>query len=138
VLRPSAWDRRHALDLTGGFRAGDAWELGAKIRVLSGLATTPYDLVASPAAYALTGRGVLDWDRVGETRTPAYARLDLRVERWLSFPGWNGIVYLDVQNVLMRTNIVGYQYTQNPAYPDRIRPIDGSTLLPTFGFSIEF
>jgi hypothetical protein len=138
VLRPSAWDRRHALDLTGGYRLGEAWELGGKLRVLSGLATTPWDLDASAGEYALSGRGVLDWDRVGEVRTPGYARLDLRVERFFSLPGWNAVVYLDVQNVLKRENVVGYQYTENPEYPDRIRPIDGSTLLPTFGFSIEF
>jgi hypothetical protein len=48
------------------------------------------------------------------------------------------VVYLDIQNVLNRSNIVGYQYTENPEYPSRIRPVDGSTLLPTFGFSIEF
>jgi hypothetical protein len=118
-LTPSAWDRRHALDLTAGYRAGQSWEFGAKLRVLSGLATTPWDLDASEAAYALTGRGVRDWDRIGTIRTPAYARLD-------------------VQNVLNRENAVGYTYTENPAYPGRIQAIDGSGLLPTFGFSIEF
>lgn len=138
VLRPSAWDRRHALDLTAGYRLGDAWEFGGKLRVLSGLATTPYDLEASAAEYAVTGRGVLDWSRVGAERTPAYARLDLRAERFISFAGWNAVVYLDVQNVLNRQNVVGYQYTESPEFPGRIRPVEGSTLLPTFGFSVEF
>jgi len=138
VLRPSAWDRRHALDLTGGYRIGDAWELGAKLRVLSGLATTPWDLEASEASYAITGRGVPDWSRIGEVRTPTYARLDVRAERRLSFDGWNAVLYLDLQNVLGRENAVGYAYTEDPAYPERIRPIDGSGFLPTFGFSVEF
>jgi hypothetical protein len=47
-------------------------------------------------------------------------------------------VYVDLQNVLNRANQVGYGYTEDPVFPDRIRPIDGSGLLPTFGFSIEF
>jgi hypothetical protein len=138
VLRPSAWDRRHAVDLTTGYRLGSAWEFGAKLRLLSGLATTPWDFDASERAYAITGRGVPDWSRIGEVRTPAYARLDVRAERRFSFPGWNGVVYLDLQNVLNRANLVGYGYTEDPAFPDRIRPVDGSGLLPTFGFSIEF
>jgi len=138
ALTPSAWDRRHALDLTAGYRLGDAWEIGAKLRALSGLATTPWDLKASEASYALTGRGIPDWSRIGSVRTPAYARLDVRVERWLSFEEWNAMLYLDVQNVLNRENAVGFSYTEDPAYPSRIRPIDGSGFLPTFGFSIEF
>lgn len=136
-LRPSAWDRRHALDLTGGYRPG-AWEFGAKLRILSGLATTPWDLAASEQSYAVTGRGVPDWGRVGEVRTPGYARLDVRAERRLDFRAWNAVLYLDVQNVLNRVNPVGFAYTEDPSFPDRIRPIDGSGLLPTFGFSVEF
>jgi hypothetical protein len=138
ALSPSSWDRRHALDLTTGYRSGGSWEIGAKLRLLSGLATTPWDPAASEASYALTGRGVPDWDQVGAVRTPAYSRLDLRVERWLSYSNWNAVLYLDVQNVLGRENAVGFLYTEDPAYPDRTRPVDGSGFLPTFGFSIEF
>jgi hypothetical protein len=138
VLKPSAWDRRHSLDLTGGYRIGEAWEIGAKLRVLSGLAYTPWNMQASEETYPLTGRGVRDWGRIGEERSPAYSRLDIRVEREWFFGGWNAIVYLDLQNLLNRPNTVGYSYTQDPAYPDRLRPIDGVAFLPTFGFSVEF
>ncbi len=138
VLKPSAWDRRHSLDLTGGYRIGQEWELGAKLRVLSGLAYTPWDLEASDLTYPLTGRGVRDWSRAGSERSPAYARLDVRVEREWFFGGWNAVVYLDLQNVLNRANNVGFAYTQDPAYPDRLRPIDSVAFLPTFGFSVEF
>jgi hypothetical protein len=138
VLRPSAWDRRHALDLTWGYRPGDAWEVGLKVRILSGLAYTPFDLEKSAEEYAVTSRGVLDWSRVGALRTPAYARFDARGERRFSFDGWNGVLFLDVQNVLNRENVIGYSYTEDPAFPDRLRSFSGSTLLPSFGFSIEF
>ena len=138
LLRPSAWDRRHALDVTSGFRPGGGWEFGGKIRWLSGLATTPWDLQASEESYAVTGRGVPDWDRIGDIRTPGYVRLDLRVDRRLSRAGWNAVFYVDLQNVLNRQNVVGFTYTENPAYPNRVMPIDGSGFLPTFGFSIEF
>jgi hypothetical protein len=138
VLKPSAWDRRHSLDLTAGYRIGDTWEIGSKLRVLSGLAYTPWDIAASDLTYPLTGRGVRDWSRAGEERSPAYARLDLRVEREWFFGGWDAIVYVDFQNVLNRTNTVGVAYTQDPAYPDRLRPLESVSFLPTFGFSVEF
>jgi hypothetical protein len=138
VLKPSAWDRRHSLDLTGGYRLGEAWEIGSKLRVLSGVADTPWDLEASDLTYPLTGRGVRDWGRAGSLRSPPYVRLDLRVEREWFLGGWDAVVYLDFQNVLNRANPVGFTYTQDPAYPDRLRPVEGVSLLPTFGFSVEF
>jgi hypothetical protein len=138
ILKPSAWDRRHSLDLTGGYRIGEAWEVGSKLRILSGLAYTPWNLEASDLTYPLTGRGVRDWNQVGSERSPTYARLDFRVEREWFFRGWNAIVYLDLQNVLNRPNKVGFAYTQDPDYPDRLRPIESVSFLPTFGFSVEF
>ena len=60
------------------------------------------------------------------------------MEREWFFSGWNAVVYLDLQNVLNRANTVGFAYTQDPDYPDRLRPIDSVSFLPTFGFSVEF
>jgi hypothetical protein len=138
ILRPSAWDRRHSLDLTAGYRIGDSWEVGSKLRVLSGLAYTPWDMEASGLTYPLTGRGVRDWSRAGAERSESYARLDLRVEREWFFEGWDAIVYLDFQNVLNRSNVIGLAYTQDPAYPENLRPLESVSFLPTFGFSVEF
>jgi hypothetical protein len=138
VFKPSAWDRRNSLDLTTGYRVGEGWEVGAKLRALSGLAGTPWNLDASEQTYAVSGRGVKDWSRVGEERSPAYARLDVRVEREWFFGGWDLVVYLDLQNVLNRSNTYGFIYTEDPAYPERLRPLDSVPLLPTFGFSVEF
>ncbi len=138
VLKPSAWDRRHALDVTGGYRLGEEWEVGAKLRALSGLAYTPWDLDASAQTYVVSGRGVRDWSRVGEGRSRAYVRLDLRVEREWFFQGWDAVVYLDLQNVLNRANKIGFAYTQDPEYPSNLRPLESVSFLPTFGFSVEF
>ena len=138
VFKPSTWDVRHALDLTGGWRPGDRWEVGAKLRILSGRPFTPYDPVLSEAQFPITGRGVPDWDRIGAERTDAYLRLDLRGERRFEFDGWNAVVFLDLQNVTGRENPVGYLYTQDPDFPDNLRPIDGTAFLPFFGFSVEF
>lgn len=138
VLRPSAWDRRHSLDITGGYRIGEDWEIGAKLRILSGLAYTPWDIEASDQTYPLTGRGVRDWSRAGEARAPAYARLDIRVEREWFFEGWDIVAYVDLQNLLNRENSAGFVYTQDPSWPDRLRPLESVSFLPTFGFSVEF
>ena len=118
--------------------SAEAWEIGSKLRLLSGVAYTPWDMEASALTYPLTGRGVRDWSRAGESRSSAYSRLDVRIERKWFFRSWDAIVYLDLQNVLNRSNAIGMSYTQNPDYPDNLRPLEGVSFLPTFGFSIEF
>jgi hypothetical protein len=138
VLKPSAWDRRHSLDLTGGYRIGENWEIGSKLRVLSGSAFTPWDLEASSQTYPVTGRGVRDWSRAGSERSPAYLRWDLRLEREWFLGGWDVVLYVDVQNLTNRTNPVGFRYTEDPDFAGHLRPIDGVPLLPSFGFSVEF
>ena len=138
VYRPSAWDIRHNLSLTGGVRLG-GWEVGTRLTVQSGRPFTPFDLAASEAEYALSRRGVPDLDRLNAERTPGYARWDLRVDRRFGLGrSVNGVVYLDVQNVLDRENVFALEYTEDPAEPDRLREQTNVGRLPTIGFSVEF
>jgi hypothetical protein len=138
--RPSSWDARHAVDLTGGVRWGDGdrWELGTRWRIVSGRPFTPFDLEASPEAFRRAGVGVPDRDRLNEERTPAYHRLDVRVDRRVALAGLSGRVYLDVQNLYNRTNTFGFNYTQDPAFPDNLRPREQIGLLPSIGLTLEW
>ncbi|MEM6647566.1 MAG: TonB-dependent receptor plug domain-containing protein [Bacteroidota bacterium] len=138
VYKPSSWDVRHTLSLTGGIRLG-AWEIGTKLLARSGRPFTPYDFAASEIEYALSRRGVLDLDRLNTERTPSYSRWDIRVDRRFTLSQRiNGVVYVDVQNVLNHTNVFTLVYTEDPAEPDRLREDTNIDLLPTIGFSIEF
>lgn len=138
VYRPSAWDVRHSVSLVGGVRLG-SWEVGGRLAVLSGRPFTPFDLAASRAEYALSRRGVPDLDRLNAERTPAYARLDVRVDRRFALGRRvNGVVYVDVQNVLDRENVFALEYTEDPAEPDFLRERTNVGRLPTVGFSVEF
>jgi hypothetical protein len=138
VLRPSSWDVRHTISLTGGYRIGKRWEIGVKWRFLSGRPYTPFDPDASAEEYDLTGRGVPDYDRLNAERVPAYHRLDVRIDRRFAFEGWNAVVYVDVQNVYDRTNVYDYRYTEDPSADDNQRAVDNVGRLPTFGFSVEW
>ncbi len=138
VYKPSAWDVRHNVSATGGVRLG-RWEIGSKLSVLSGRPFTPFDLAASEQEYALSRRGVRDLDRLNSERTGAYSRLDVRVDRRFSISSRiNGVVYVDVQNVLDQENVFSLEYTEDPSEPDRLREQTNVGRLPTIGFSIEF
>ena len=138
IYRPSSWDVRHTVSLTGGIRLG-GWEIGQKLTLQSGRPFTPFDLEASEAEYALSRRGVRDLDRLGAERTPGYARWDLRIDRRFGLGrSVNGVIYLDIQNVLDTENVFALEYTEDPAEPDRLREQTNVGRLPTIGFSIEF
>ncbi len=139
-FRPSAWDARHAVDLTGGLRfgEGDQWALGGRWRIVSGRPFTPFDLALSSEALARTGTGVPDRSRLNEERTPAYHRLDVRLDRRVKPLGLSGRVYLDIQNLYNRANLFGFTYTEDPAFPDFLRPREQIGLLPTIGFTLEW
>ncbi|MEM0964306.1 MAG: hypothetical protein AAGK21_17400, partial [Bacteroidota bacterium] len=112
---------------------------GSRLLVQSGRPFTPFDLAASEVEYALSRRGVRDLDRLNQERTSGYARWDLRVDRRFGIGrSVNGVVYLDVQNVLDRENVFALEYTEDPAEPDRLREQTNVGRLPTVGFSIEF
>ncbi len=137
-LRPSAWDVRHTFGATGGVRIGRGWEVSSKVRVLSGRPYTPFDAALSAREYAISGNGVPDRARLNALRATAYARVDVRADRTWRLLGLSGVAYLDVQNVFNRANLFGFQYTEDPAFPDRNRPIENVGLLPNLGLSIEF
>ena len=138
IYRPSAWDIRHSLSLTGGVRAGQ-WEIGTRLLAQSGRPYTPFDLEASAIEYAISRRGVPDYNRLNAERTTAYIRWDVRVDRRFKLAEKiNGVVYLDIQNVLNRENLFALSYTEDPAEPDRLREDTNVGLLPTIGFSVEF
>ncbi|MEO0558611.1 MAG: TonB-dependent receptor [Bacteroidota bacterium] len=138
IYRPSSWDVRHTVSTTGGIRLGN-WEIGSKLTVQSGRPFTPFNLEASEEEYALSRRGVRDLDRLSAERTPWYARWDIRVDRRFGLGRFgNGVVYLDIQNILDRENVFSLEYTEDPAEPDRLREQTNVGRLPTIGFSIEF
>ncbi|HRK75370.1 MAG TPA: TonB-dependent receptor, partial [Rhodothermales bacterium] len=138
VFRPSSWDVRHAVSLTSGYRIGQKWEFGVKWRFTSGNPFTPFDLAKSAAEYKITGRGVQDFSKLNSLRMPAYHRLDFRVDRRFFFNKLNGVAYIDIQNLYNHDNLFTYTYTQDPAYPNNLRPSSQVSFLPNIGFSIEW
>lgn len=101
LLRPTSWDSRHILNLTGGYRFGKDWELGVKWRYSTGTPYTPYNEIASaliPVWESTAGSGVLDYNRLNEERIPNFHSLDFRLDKKFFFTKWTLQLYLDVQN----------------------------------------
>ena len=78
---------------------------------------------------------------VGETnsrRTPAYYRLDVRLEKELLRKESKMKIFLDIQNATLHQNVVGYDYGDELERIDNPRKITGADFFPFFGFEMEF
>ncbi|WP_035726279.1 TonB-dependent receptor [Eisenibacter elegans] len=107
---PSAWDNRHIINLTGGFKFGKDWELGARF-LLSGAAPfTPFDEARSltRSVWDVTGRGVPDYNRLNEGRAGAFHNLNLRIDKKWFFSRWSFNAFFDIQNAY------GFQFIGQP------------------------
>lgn len=148
----SAWDNRFVLNLSGTYELPKAWSIGAKLSAIGGAPYTPYDTEKSSLkeAWDARGRPYYDYSRYNEGRLPAFAQLDLRIDKAFYFRRCTFGIYVDLQNVtgsklrqpdvLMSTGIV-----ENPSAPAseqryRMKYIkqESGTLVPALGVTVEF
>ncbi len=149
---PSAWDNRVILNMSGTYDLPHRWSVGFRLSCIGGSPYTPYDeeLSSDVTYWNLYGKSAYDYSRYNSERLPAYAQLDVRVDKDFFFKRWRLGLYVDLQNVtvsklrqqdvFMSTGVVS-----NPDAPvssqryvmHRIEQVSG-TLLPSIGITVEF
>ncbi len=155
---PAAWDNRHLISYTMGYKLPKNWELGLKFRYQGSAPYTPFDLEKSQANYLTLGTGVLDYRFVNSQRLPAFHSGDIRIDKKWNFKKFSLDLFLDIQNFYGSKSAGSPQYTfkrnnnntafvttdGNPvnvngsnAIPFILDDVDGN-VLPTIGFIVEF
>ena len=125
------FDQRHAITLSGMYRFSDRTSLAVNLRGGSNFPIRGY--------LAERDDGLAAAERRNRVRLPAYMRLDLRASRSFTFAGRRMRVFLEILNVLNRTNL--------GAADGFIRPETGEAVgfsrrllprLPAAGLIIDF
>lgn len=144
VYRPSAWDSKHLLTLTGGYKFGNNWELSARMRYLG---RTPYAPVDEDATLDNYPAIIRNYDQLGTVRLQAFNQTDIRIDKKWNFSKWTFNVFLELQNAF------GQNIPNEPEFGlDRdaqgninmprqlvqIEDVDNSGLLPSIGIVIDF
>ena len=119
---PTSFDRRHSLNIVGGYRFGKGWRVSLKFNIGTGLPYTP--IVARFARYywePITGEyRYLWWSIPGEknsVRYPTYHRLDISLSKSFSI-GWGEFkVCLEIINLYNHKNIFFYYYDYSVTPP---------------------
>ncbi len=153
-LIASAWDSRHTLSLTGGYKLKRNWEIGAKYRLVTGRPFTPFDLENSMKKenWDIRGMAILDYHRINSQRLTTFTQLDVRIDKVWYLKKYSLNLYLDIQNALNNiykgpdnlsvwrdANGMPLEDVTNPGnyLPDFI-PNNTGTLLPTLGIILDF
>jgi hypothetical protein len=155
---PSSWDSRHIFTMTTTKPFRQKWQAGYRLRYVSGLPYTPYDLGKSSlvTAWQTRGQPFKDFSEYNSKRLKDFVQLDIRIDRRFYFSNIALTLYLDVQNVLNyqaeqpdiiipKTDSSGDRIIVNPEAPKseqryELERIDNTTgtVLPTIGIILDF
>lgn len=163
----SAWDNRHLVSFTGGYKFGKNWELGVRFRYLGSAPYTPFNTFESLETFPFTNAPQLDDANVNSLRLRAFNATDVRLDKKWNFKKWSLDLFLDIQNFFNAKNVTAPSFTLqrnangsiatannqpynpgifgNPAAPNNrqlaipvILPNDSGARLPSIGFVAEF
>ena len=136
-------DQRHTLSLYGNYRLSSRTSVSSRFRYGSNYPIAGY---IGPAQTSLGTNPLIDGrplfsslasDR-NTLRLPAYSRLDVRADRAFNWSGRRLVLFVDVANVLNRTNLRNSSYSF-----DRFGRVFETTeslmpIVPSGGFVFEF
>ena len=127
----SAWDNRHLLSVTWGYKFQRNWELGLKFRFQGGAPYTPFDETASRQNYLSLGEGVLDNSKLNQNRLDVFHASDVRIDKKWNWKKITLDVFLDVSN---------WYLAKSPAFPQYTfkRTADNSTFASTNNKPVAF
>jgi outer membrane receptor for ferrienterochelin and colicin len=157
-LIASAWDNRHLLSVTWGYKFKRNIELGLKFRYQGGAPYSPYDEAASQANFLSQGQGIFDYSKLNNLRLGGYNSSDVRIDKKWNFKKMTIDLFLDVTNWYVAKNPAVPLFTfkrtaDNTAFattdgqPIKINgsngiPVklsnDDAQVTPTLGFIVEF
>jgi TonB family protein len=126
------YDQPHILTVSGTYRLGRGWEVGALFRLTSGNPDTP---VIGAIYNKDTQLYTPVYGRVNSIRKPLFHKLDVRIEKLWTFSAWKLALYLDVQNAYNSVNSENIVYDFEYRTSQNIR---GLPIIPNLGLRGEF
>jgi hypothetical protein len=144
VYLPSAWDNRHLISFTGGYKLPKNWEIGLRYRFMGKTPFAPVDQEATLANYPAI---IKDYGQLGAERLEPFQQADLRIDKKWNFRKLTFEVYLDVQNFLAADLPSEPNYgllrdevgsILEPRTLVRIEDVSNSQVLPTIGVVVNF
>lgn len=124
IERSGSYDQNWIINLSGGYKFNEFWEISSKFRFASGKPFTSFNF-----------NGTQSIANYNTARMKSAHSLDVRVDRRWYFSGWTLITYIDIQNIYNQKNTSGIRWD-----PREMRTDESSSIgiLPSIGISAEF
>ncbi len=147
ALLPFAFDQAHTLNLTLGYQLPKGYKLSASFHFNTGRPESG-EFGSRTSRIVTDSMGRQGWVPVSldqVDRLPAYARLDLRASKSITYSSATAEFYLDMFNTFFIPETYGYYYLMgsqgppgsSPLYPIK-DPISIPVVLPTFGVKVTY
>ncbi|HCY76545.1 MAG TPA: TonB-dependent receptor [Ignavibacteriales bacterium] len=124
IERPGSYDQNWIINLSGGYKFNEFWEVSSKFRFASGKPFTPFN-----------SDGTQNIIAYNTARMKSAHSLDVRVDKRWYFGGWTLITYIDIQNIYNQKNASGIRWDRREMKVDESSSIG---ILPSIGISAEF
>ena len=140
---PSVWDSRNLISFVGGYKLPRNWEISSRWRFLGETPFVPYNLEESLQNYP---NMILDYSQLGREKLENFNQLDIRVDKKWNRDAFSFSFYFEILNILAQKVPVPKEYGLtrdnqgviiNPISLSEV-DIDRSTIIPSFGFSVDF
>jgi hypothetical protein len=139
VMRPGNFDLPWIANFAALQHLGRGYTLSPRFSFTSGRPYTPFDLADSLAQ----NRAIYDTTKMNSLRAPYYARLDAQVDKDILLHGVHMELYLGVNNILDRSNFLGYVWLPRAATDKEIsinpvHELEQMPIFPNFGLRYIF
>lgn len=141
---PSAWDSRHLLTFTGGYKFKRNWELAVRSRFVGETPFAPVNTIASEPVYPEL---ILDYNGLRTNRLNSFLSVDARIDKKWNYAKSTLNIFLEIQNVLGANLPAPPNYGLNrdengsvllPREVIQIMGEDNSARIPTIGLVLDF
>lgn len=146
AMLPFAFDQTHTLNLTLGYQLPKGYKLSASFHFNTGRPESG-EFGSRTSRVVTDSMGRQGWAPVSldqVDRLPAYARLDLRASKTITYSSASAEFYLDIFNTLFIPEVYGYYYLSardggpgSPTYPLK-DPLSIPVVLPTLGVKVVY
>ena len=144
AMVPFAFDQTHSVNLVVGYQLPKGFKVSAAFHLNTGrpesgeFSSRTQRLVSDSA----TGRQLWSLVPLNEVdRLPIFGRLDVRASKTIAFNSFTLDIYLDVFNVLVRSEVYGFNYgygtVDDPNVPTKTS-FGAPIILPTVGVKVVY
>jgi TonB family protein len=126
------FDQPHNLVVVASYRLPAGWQLGGRLRIISGNPRTP---ILGARYLAQSDTYLPIYGATNGVRLPLFHQFDVRLDKVWTYDNWQLDFYLDVLNLFNHRSIEGIQYSYDYSQSAYFR---GLPILPTLGLKGSF